>query len=1390
MKLIEDAIYGAKGGGGGSGSAKQTLRSTVTGKFIDLISEGPCTGIVNGAQGVYFDNTPIQASDGTWNVSNLTFAQRTGLASQTIVPGFSAVENEIQAGATITTSQPQVRDITDGNVDACRVTIAITQGLWTNSGKDPSSVEVQIQTRALPSGTFVTVVDDTISGAVFGPYERSYNIQRPSNCTQWEFRCLRMTADSTDTTKTQDQIALSRYTEITQVQEPYNNSAIAAITFDASTLDRGAYPNRQYLFQGMIVRVPSNYDPVAKTYSGTWDYTFKYAWTDNPAWCALELMTNTRWGLGKWITDSQISMGSVYNCAVYCDQSITFTSSLGHTTTEARFTLNGTMDQADDPVVWLQKIMNVMHANFSAHQGLIYFNQDRPTSTTMIVGPGDIVQGSYWQEGSAATDRNSVVYLRFNDKANDYNIRTVTRQQDSSVTGTYYNELRMDLWGVTSEGQADREALWILDTQRYQTRVHHWQMGVEALYLKSFDVVEVFTPHLAGEQNAGRIVSINGTTVVLDRSVKVGSGTTIDIMQSDGTISTANVTNTAGNYTTITIDAAPTVAITPQASFIVKADIYHTLVRITDIKRSALNTWDITGVTYDPNKWARIEGQTVPSQALTWDPNYYTLGNPTNIVFTDGTDTSDGTVRRSLTISWQPPTQGQATSFQLRYRQNGGEFTTVNGITSPVYTIRNIGVGTVDIWLYAWGPTLNGGLAFSSGVQASHVVDISGTATSSLNAPTGLAAIGNGSGYSFTGQDLSFQWTNPSSNANNKATIKDFQLVFRDPNTSNTVNTIYVPAVAAGSTTNYTYTYAQNTADGGPRRSLIVEVRCRDTMNNLSAVCSATFSNAAPAAISGFTVTGMTKGMQLTWNRPTDADYTGVLVWQGTTSTFTPSQSTCVFEGDATLASLNNLTAGATYYYKIAAYDTFGKDYTGAGLNVSGALSGVAQAYPGTPSGTTLPTTGMNDGDFFYNTTSKHLYIYNSAQARWVMQGMQQGTTSQMNAVTGMLQGDQFYNTDDKRTYTYNGTKWIASSVLTGSSLPSSGSVGDLAYNTSDGLLYRWNGSSWVSTLPTTALSGQIQAGQVAANAVAANQIAAGTLSAGVVYAGNISATQITSGTMSAGYITAGTMAADRISGGTFNAGTMTVTNLSASSINAGTLDCSLVNVTNLTANKITSNSSTALTAYAGQITVMNNSAQSYIHSNSKYYGDGQWGFIFGAEANNSATWMDVYNGSGQIKMHTNGDFLITAGNGAMTLTQNGLTINQLNVIGTAQIANQSVTQAYALSTPAPASGNISSQDSTVSVTVSSNCSAVLVVATFGTISVSSGGEAGTGGSTAQCRGDIIVNGTVYASGYGGAQYVFVTPSAGTYTVTARRYLDSGANYGGSVSIYSLVSKK
>ena len=43
------------------------------------------------------------------------------------------------------------------------------------------------------------------------------------------------------------------------------------------------------------------------------------AWTDNPAWCFYDIITNPRYGLGEFINETQIDKWTLYEIAQYCD---------------------------------------------------------------------------------------------------------------------------------------------------------------------------------------------------------------------------------------------------------------------------------------------------------------------------------------------------------------------------------------------------------------------------------------------------------------------------------------------------------------------------------------------------------------------------------------------------------------------------------------------------------------------------------------------------------------------------------------------------------------------------------------------------------------------------------------------------------------------------------------------------------------------------------------------------------------------------------------------------------------------------------------------------------------------------------------------------------------
>lgn len=103
----------------------------------------------------------------------------------------------------------------------------------------------------------------------------------------------------------------------------YPNSFLVSHIFDASSMSQ--IPTRAYDAKLMKILVPSNYDPISKKYSGNWNglFSLKKQWSDNPAWILYDIVTNDRYGLGKFsFEDAFIDKWNLYSIAKYCDELI------------------------------------------------------------------------------------------------------------------------------------------------------------------------------------------------------------------------------------------------------------------------------------------------------------------------------------------------------------------------------------------------------------------------------------------------------------------------------------------------------------------------------------------------------------------------------------------------------------------------------------------------------------------------------------------------------------------------------------------------------------------------------------------------------------------------------------------------------------------------------------------------------------------------------------------------------------------------------------------------------------------------------------------------------------------------------------------------------------
>ena len=139
----------------------------------------------------------------------------------------------------------------------------------------------------------------TIDGKTMSAYQRSHTVTLPAGGAPWTIRVTRTTADSTDS-KLSNKTYWDSITSIYEEKLRYPNTALVAMEFDAKQFS--TVPQRAYRLRLLKVQIPTNYDPISRTYDGEWDGTFQVAWTNNPVWCWYDLATNRRYGCGDYIS--------------------------------------------------------------------------------------------------------------------------------------------------------------------------------------------------------------------------------------------------------------------------------------------------------------------------------------------------------------------------------------------------------------------------------------------------------------------------------------------------------------------------------------------------------------------------------------------------------------------------------------------------------------------------------------------------------------------------------------------------------------------------------------------------------------------------------------------------------------------------------------------------------------------------------------------------------------------------------------------------------------------------------------------------------------------------------------------------------------------------------
>lgn len=518
---VSPKVKGRKGGGGKAHTpveSPDSLRSNSKARMLLLLGEGPVQGGLDNTR-IFLDGTPVGNSDGTMNFSGVKWEFRNGTQSQAPIKGFPAVESETQIGVALTKVSPWTRSISNVELDAVNIRIAFPQLVTRQDNGDTVGGRVDYQIElATGSGAFHLVQKYAAVGKTTTTYERTHRVDLPSSSTGWRVRVVRNTNDSTNQNIV-NPTNIAAYTEIVDARCRYPLSALLYVEFDAKSFN-GRIPKVSCLLDGLQMQVPSNYNPETRQYTGTWDGTFKYAFTDNAAWVFYMMATNKRFGLGDRLSGVNLDKWELYRIAQRCDQLVPD----GKGGQEPRFRFNCYIQSREQ--AW--NVLKDIAAGFS---GMTYWgNQmlnvvsDMPTSVSQIVTRANVVEGDFIYASGSAKNHNSTFLVNYSDPSNHY--------KDVPASGVNHDIMRrfpnvapleITAIGCTRESEAQRRGHWALISNDIDRQVQ-FSIGAEGIDFLPGSVIAIADDRLSGRKMGGRLVEGTKTIIKVDGKTDAAAG--------------------------------------------------------------------------------------------------------------------------------------------------------------------------------------------------------------------------------------------------------------------------------------------------------------------------------------------------------------------------------------------------------------------------------------------------------------------------------------------------------------------------------------------------------------------------------------------------------------------------------------------------------------------------------------------------------------------------------------------------------------------------------------------------------------------------------------------------------------------------------------------------
>ncbi|ELW1605444.1 DUF1983 domain-containing protein [Escherichia coli] len=699
MQLLkqETILQGAKGGGGSSHTPVEQpddLLSVAKLKMLIAVSEGEIQGDLT-AQNIFLNDTPLANDSGEYNFSGVKWEFRKGTQDQTYIAGMPQVDNELAVGTTVTTTAPWTRQFTNLSLDAIRIKLSLpVQYLYKDNGDMVGTVTEYAIDLSTDGGAWKTVVNGKFDGKTTTEYQRDHRIDLPKSMSGWSVRVRRITADASGSnSKLVNAFKVFSYAEVIDSKLRYPLTALLYVEVDSSQFN-GSAPKVTCKIKGKLIKVPDNYDPVTRTYSGSWYGGFKMAWSNNPAWIFYDLVLDEIYGMGTRVDASMVDKWALYSIAQYCDEMV----SDGAGGTEPRFTCNVFIQAQEDAWQVLNDLAAVFRGITFWGNDQIYVQADVPQDDVdWVYNSSNVIDGLFTYAGGSYKNRYSSCLVSWSDPQNHYS-DTVEGVYDSALVERYdVRQTSLTAIGCTSQSEAHRRGRWVLLSNAKDGTVS-FGVGLDGYIPLPAEIIGVADPFRSGKENGGRISAVNGRQITLDREIDYAAKDRLVVNLPDGKAQTRTISAVSADKKTVTVATAFSQVPVAGAVWAIDSDnLAIQYFRVTSIAANDDSTggFTITAVQHDPNKYRYIDdGVRVESPPITVTP-ISVLSAPKNIVVTESDHVSQGLTVASLDVSWDK-VEG-AIRYVAQWRKDNGDWINVPVTSAQGFSVQGIYSGSYDV---------------------------------------------------------------------------------------------------------------------------------------------------------------------------------------------------------------------------------------------------------------------------------------------------------------------------------------------------------------------------------------------------------------------------------------------------------------------------------------------------------------------------------------------------------------------------------------------------------------------------------------------------------------------------------------------------------------------